>query len=83
MPSYDYRCESNGRVIEVRHGINDRLATWGEVCAKANIDTGDTPLDAPVRRLITGGAVVASSALSNPEPPSCGSGGCGGGMCGL
>lgn len=83
MPSYDYRCDANGRVVEVRHGINDKLSTWGEVCERAAIETGDTPADTPVKRLITGGGIVASSALSNPEPPSCGGGGCGGGMCGL
>ncbi|MCB1773823.1 MAG: zinc ribbon domain-containing protein [Gammaproteobacteria bacterium] len=83
MPSYDYRCEANDRVVEVRHGINDKLTTWGEVCEKANIDTGDTPADTPVQRLITGGGIVGSSALSNPEMPPCGGGGCGGGMCGL
>jgi len=82
MPSYDYRCATNERVIEVRHSITEKLTTWGEVCAKAGIEPGDTPDDAPVDRLISGGAIVSSGALSNPEPP-CGSGGCGGGMCGL
>jgi len=83
MPSYDYRCTANGRVVEVRHGISEKLTTWGEVCARAHIDTGDTAADVPVERLITGGSVVSSSALSNPEAPICGSGGCAGGMCGL
>ena len=83
MPSYDSRCPANGRVVEVRHGMSEKLTTWGEVCARARIDTGDTAADAPVERLITGGGVVSSSALSNPEAPSCGSGGCAGGMCGL
>ena len=83
MPSYDYRCEANGRVVEVRHGMSEKLETWGEVCAKAGIEAGDTAADAPVARLITGGSVVSSSALSNPDAPACGTGGCGGGMCGL
>jgi predicted nucleic acid-binding Zn ribbon protein len=83
MPSYDYHCEANDRVVEVRHSINDKLTTWGEVCEKANIETGDTPANTPVQRMITGGGIVGSSALSTPEPPSCGGGGCGGGMCGL
>jgi len=83
MPSYDYRCEANGRVVEVRHGMNERLATWGEVCEKAGIDPGETGAEAPVTRLISGGSIVSSASLSNPEPPPCGSGGCGGGMCGL
>lgn len=83
MPSYDYRCPANGRVVEVRHGMNEALTTWGELCARAGIEPGATPLDAPVERLITGGAVVGSAALKNPGPPPCMSGGCGGGMCGL
>jgi hypothetical protein len=83
MPSYDYRCATNDRVVEVRHSISEKLSTWGEVCAKAGIQPGDTPGDAPVDRLISGGGIVSSGALSNPEAPSCGSGGCGGGMCGL
>lgn len=83
MPSYDYRCSANGRVVEVRHGINEKLTNWGEVCATAGIELGGTAADAPVERLITGGGFVSSTALSNPEAPSCGAGGCGGGMCGL
>jgi len=83
MPSYDYRCEDNGQVVEVMHKMSEKLSTWGELCEKAGLDTGDTPAEAPVVRLITGGSVVSSSALSNPEAPSCGMGGCAGGMCGL
>ncbi len=83
MPSYDYRCAQNGQVVEVMHKMSEKLTTWGEVCDKANLDLGDTPSDSPVERLITGGNVISSSALSNPEAPACGAGGCGGGMCGL
>lgn len=83
MPSYDYRCEQNGRVVEVMHKMSEKLATWGEICEKANLDPGDTPADAPVVRLITGGNVISSAALSNPEAPACATGGCSGGMCGL
>jgi hypothetical protein len=83
MPSYDYRCEANGRVVEVRHTMSEKLTTWGEVCAQAGLDLDGTPADAKVDRLITGGAVVSSSSLSNPEAPACGAGGCAGGMCGL
>jgi len=82
MPSYDYRCGANGRVVEVRHGMSEKLSTWGEVCERAGLGLGDTGADAPVERLITGGSVVTSTALSNPEAPSCGMGGCGSGMCG-
>jgi hypothetical protein len=83
MPTYDYRCEQNGRVVEVSHKMSEKLTNWGEVCQTAGLEPGDTPLDSPVVRLITGGNVVSSSALSNPGAPACGAGGCGGGMCGL
>ena len=83
MPSYDYRCAANDQVVEVRHSMNEKLTTGGEVCTKAGIEPGNTPAESPVVRLISGGVIVSSSALSNPEPPSCGGGGCGGGMCGL
>ncbi|MDJ0881491.1 MAG: zinc ribbon domain-containing protein [Gammaproteobacteria bacterium] len=83
MPSYDYRCEKNGQVVEVMHKMSEKLSTWGELCEKANMELGDTPAETPVVRLITGGNVVSSAALSNPEAPACSSGGCGGGMCGL
>jgi predicted nucleic acid-binding Zn ribbon protein len=82
MPSYDYYCATNGRTVEVRHGMNESLHTWKDVCKHAEIDLGDTAADAPVKRLISGGQFVSASALKNPEP-RCGGGSCGGGMCGL
>ena len=83
MPSYDYRCLANEQVVEVRHSMNEKLSTWGEVCNHAGIDLGTTSADSPVERLITGGQVVQSNALKNPEP-SCASGACcPSGVCGL
>lgn len=83
MPTYDYRCDANGRVVEVNHPMRETLSTWGELCERAGIEPGDTPPEAPVRRLATGGNVVGAQALSNPEP-ACGSGTCcPSGVCGL
>lgn len=80
MPTYDYRCPENGEVVEVQHAMSEHVATWGELCRMAGCETGGTREDAPVERVITGGSVVSSGALSNPEPSSsC----CPGGMCGL
>jgi len=76
MPSYDYLCKANRRIVEVRHRMSERIETWGELCHLAGIEPGDTPADAPVEKLITGGAVISSTRLKNPEPP-CGSGSCG------
>lgn len=84
MPTYDYHCEANGQIVEVRHRMSEHLATWGELCALAGIEPGQTPTDAPVEKLITGGQVVRRSSLGDAEAPACSSGPCcGGGVCGL
>ena len=84
MPTYDYRCADNGRVLEVSHRMSETLATWGELCERAGMDPGDTPLDSPVTRLATGGVVVKQGSLGSGMAPACQSGPCcGGGMCGL
>ena len=79
MPTYDYHCTTNNAVVEVHHGMSERLETWGDLCEKAGIEPGHTPLESPVQKLITGGQVVNSRALKNPEP-ACGTG-CASGMC--
>lgn len=53
MPRYDYHCPDNGFIIEVRHGVNERLKTWGEVCERAMIGPAGTPADAEVELLIS------------------------------
>ncbi len=84
MPTYDYRCEANGRMVEVMHRMNEQMNTWGEVCAKAGIELGDTPADAPVVRMATGGNVITSSGSGADLAPACSTGSCcPGGMCGL
>lgn len=86
MPTYDYLCRANQRIVEVRHKIGETVKTWGEVCRLAGIDPGETPEDSPVEKLITGGNVISSSSLKNPEPcgaETCGMGACGSGLCGL
>jgi hypothetical protein len=84
MPTYDYRCDTNGRVVEVNHRMSETIATWGELCARAGIATGGTPSDSPVHRLATGGNVVSKSSLGSGAAPACSSGSCcPGGFCGL
>jgi len=86
MPTYDYRCDTNGRVVEVSHRMSEQLMTWGELCARAGQEPGDTPTEAPVHRLATGGNIISSTSRgSGAAPlPACGSGACcQGGMCGL
>ena len=84
MPTYDYRCEDNGKVFEVNHPMSLSVANWGDLCKAGNIDPGDVAAEAPVTKLLRTGGVVKSSALNNPEAPPCMTGGgCSGGGCGL
>lgn len=58
MPVYEYLCETNGITKEVHQSIkDDKLSTWGEVLEArgecVHEDTYNTPLDAPVKRLIS------------------------------
>ena len=53
MPYYEYRCPSNGRTLEVRHAMDERLETWGQVADRAGIEPGRTPVDTPVERLLS------------------------------
>jgi hypothetical protein len=83
VPTYDYLCEANGRVVEVQHRMSEKLSTWGELCQQAGVDAGDTPPDTPVQRLATGGQVVKSGSLGDSVPPCAAGPCCGGGSCGF
>ncbi|MDM8558127.1 zinc ribbon domain-containing protein [Candidatus Parabeggiatoa sp. HSG14] len=83
MPTYDYHCKENDQIVEVKHPINEKLTNWGEVCSHTGMDLGNTSADSPVARLISGGQVVKSSTLKNPEPACAPGGCCSGGMCGM
>ncbi len=84
MPTYDYRCPSNERVIEVKHHMNETVTTWGQLCEMASIEPEDTALDAPVKRIITGSNIVSSKNLGSGNEPPCNSGGCcPNGACGI
>ena len=83
MPTYDYRCETNGQVVEVKHGMSEVLKTWGDLCERAGMEPGDTPADSPVSRLITGGQFINSSSLSDAAPACTTGACCPSGVCGL
>lgn len=85
MPVYEYRCPANGRVVEVRHGMHERLATWGELVAAAGIEPDDTPGDAPVTKLLTTGGILRGESLGSGQAPPCETGMpcCGGNACGV
>jgi hypothetical protein len=67
MIQYQYFCSANQQTVDVRHGMKERLATWGEVCQRAGIELNGTPADAPVERLISGGltAIVSGGTPSS------------------
>lgn len=84
MPTYDYRCDTNGRVVEVNHRMSETISTWGELCARAGIATDDTPGDSPVHRLATGGNLISKSSMGSGTAPACSTGSCcPGGFCGI
>lgn len=74
MPYYEYRCGANGRTLEVRHPMVTRLETWGELSEVSGVDPGDTPLDAPVERLMSAPVPLTASADGQADA---GFGGCG------
>lgn len=79
MPTYDYRCEANGQVYEVRHPMALKPATWAELqAAGALAPDASIPDDAPVTRLMGAAGVVNSRVLKNPEPPACARSSCAG-----
>ncbi len=84
MPTYDYRCEVDEQVYEVKHAMAVTISNWGELCQAGDLDPGKTPLESAVTKLMSGGGVVSSAALKNPEAPPCMTGqGCSGGGCGF
>lgn len=82
MPYYDYHCDANGRTVEVRHRMSERVETWGELCELAGLDPADTALDVPVRRKVTAGIPLTGRgaepggdpAAEPPCGPACGCG---------
>lgn len=84
MPTYDYLCEANGQKVEVSHKMSETISSWGELCNRAGRALGDTPQDTPVKRLISGAAIIGSGNSRSEPLPACASGACcPSGMCGL
>ena len=80
MPSYDYHCPANDRIVEVTHRMSHTVTTWGELCELAGIECGDTDPKAPVHRQIGAGIQIRSKATSGPSPSM---GHAGGSCCGV
>lgn len=65
MPIYIYHCPDNQQTLEVLHSMHRTIATWGELCQLAACDRGTTPLDTPVKRLITAPSVSVAKSDSD------------------
>lgn len=68
MPVYEYLCPANQVRVDVLHAMTETITTWRELCDRAKIDPGDTPLDAPVERVIHAPGIaspVCESQLKN------------------
>ena len=86
MPTYDYHCPANGRVVEASHKMAEKISTWGELCRHVGLPLDGTSSRARVEKLLGASGVVHATSLgSKTERPcdtgSCGGGGCGGGGC--
>ena len=65
MPIYAYFCAANGETVEVVHSMKEDLTSWGEVCARAGREIGETPREASVERIIY--PVGVATPMSNAE----------------
>lgn len=64
MPTYEYECAANGRVVEVRHKMHVVIRNWGELCFAAQLPLGETDFEAPVRKRVSAPAVAVPTADS-------------------
>ena len=84
MPTYDYHCAANGRTVEVKHPMSERVRTWGELCALAALPLDTTPAHTPVAKQLPAIGIGGSAAVAAAPAPAataprggCASGGCG------
>ena len=68
MPAYDYHCETNGRTVEVSHAMTTLLQTWGQLCDSADLDPGETPVDAPLRRVFSAPLIGGKEPAAAAQP---------------
>ncbi len=72
MALYDYYCEANDQTVEVRHSMSETVRTWGELCEVAGLESGDTPADAPLRRLMSAPVPLTGGSTDSSSGPVCG-----------
>ena len=79
MPTYEYYCEANDTTVEVLHSMDGVILTWGELCACAGVDAGNTPTHTVVERKLSAVSLLPKKSEGGI---AYGGGCCGGGGCG-
>lgn len=74
MPYYEYYCDANDTLVEVRHPMSEELGTWGEVCDRSGRDPGTTPPDTRVERRMSLPVPTPATAAGRSGPEPCGPG---------
>lgn len=65
MPVYEYRCDANGKTVEVQHDADVTLRTWGELCFIARLAMDQTDPFSPVKRVIRKAPAVSVATLNS------------------
>jgi hypothetical protein len=60
MPTYEYHCPVNDKIVSVWHNMSSRITTWGELCEAAGLELEGISAATPVERLISGGQIIGS-----------------------
>jgi predicted nucleic acid-binding Zn ribbon protein len=82
MPTYDYRCEANNKIYEVKHPMSLSPKTWAELCKVTGMEMKNIPGNTPVTKVFnTIGVVKPTSLKTLGLQPPCKADGCGGGAC--
>jgi len=82
MPTYDYRCEANKKIYEVKHPMSQSLSTWAELCELAGMEMKNIPASTPVTKVLSSMNVVKPTSLKSLRLQlPCKADGCGGGAC--
>jgi len=82
MPTYDYLCPANGRVVEIEHRMAESVAPGPRSATGAGVEPGDTPGNEAVERLISGGNVIRAGSLGSRRERPCDTAPCGAPVCG-
>lgn len=81
MPTYDYRCEANNKIYEVKHAMSLSPKTWAELCKATGMELKNIPGKTPVTKVLNAVGVVKPTSLKTLGLQPCMKGECGNGSC--